>query len=345
MGTTESIFYEEEEKPQPPERRSTTRPSPPPPSATAKALAVKPLLRLSGVILGLPQSGRKSLLQRLLGKNPSPLVSIDSAVAPYQAPRGHPTWDRIQLSVRIAKPKESMDFAVIMVDPRHDRDRIEAYLTGAIETLLHCQGYSESRQELKRPFCLCLLLNFYDQRRKFSPDELLEESDVQHMTLCALQDAQVEPSLLHLQIASTSLYDCYGLSILHHFIYQSYLLQKQWSLQQTLGQVHRARSQSVPPEILPYQEYLKVLKNPETIRAAEMGSVGSGHSREISDNDNVSVDDRKNKKKKKKEPRRKVERRRIIPDSEPTIEPAKEPAMEPPVEPPPTPTFIPLSLQ
>lgn len=266
MGTTESIFYDEEnekeEEDPPASRGKVQRPTTTSASTRRRNLQrppEKPLFKLDISILGLPKTGKQTLMHRLRGKDPFAAVQEKQtkAVVPYQSPR--PVEDLIQLQVQIHPSHEKCDLVVLLIDPRHDRDRIEQSISEATEFLL---------TQNNKPFCLCILVNFWDKmyKKKQGKSQLLvSESDVQQMTLLAIQaqSDDFEPSRLHLQCTSTSLFNCYGLGVLHFFIYQSYLLHKQWQLQNTLYMVQQSLKQSREsgPQVVPYDEYLRQLRN------------------------------------------------------------------------------------
>jgi hypothetical protein len=321
MGTTESIFYDDPlddptptaRRPAPPQAHAharhaadpsraalprtapvrPTRNKPPPVASTAVTK-----LQLSGLVLGMAQSGKQTLLQRLEGKDPFTDSSLDDCsetarseiVAPYLAPPDHQVWDRIQLRVGVSRsvPSETqaqtqaqtqtkvgVDFAVVLINPRHDPVRLRAYLDETIRALLHLQGHqavdeeeeveeSAGQEQVKgssgktlRPVCLCLLLNFRDLES--SSDDWLQESDVQALTMEVLQDYfTLEPSRLVLQCGSTSLFNCYGLNVLHHFIYQCYLQRKRSDLEQFLIEVGQAQIASRKVPSVSYDEFLGI---------------------------------------------------------------------------------------
>ena len=331
---------------------------------TTTTTAVFPL---QAQVWGLQGTGKRTLLQRLQGKDPfattettttttttttsnagtsargtssSSSSSSPSVVVPYQVPRGLLAWDRIQLRVSLVEDDErdetgdtaaattttttttaeqqAIDFVVLLVDPRHDKERIQQHLSQCITTLLHRQGYpttaflSKSKKKKKKkttneqsasllspqqhrqqqhPFCLCLVLNFADQlqakkKKKRQPDDSVTESDLQSMTMMILQEqcpTLLEPKHLLLQCTRTSLWNCYGLTQLHHFIYQCYLLTKQWQLQDMLQQVATAQqsSRQVIPPAMSYKDYVNSMDqmmNTTTTTAAtgDANVVGNG---------------------------------------------------------------------
>lgn len=256
-------------------------------------------VRMSGLVLGMSQSGKQTLLARLEGKDPFADQSLDDysqraeATVPYRPPPQKRVWDRIQLQVQVSRSvggvngaaassgaanrQRVVDFAVLLINPTHDPARIRNYLEDTIADLLRLQGYrsdedddgasgkdSNSRaadandpnksgtSSSKRratspgarpnPFCLCILLNFRD---RMSPGvKWLEQSDVQAFTMDVLQSFSLEPDRIVLQCGHTSLYDCYGLDLLHHFIYQAYLQRKRTNLENFLHQIHDAQIES-----------------------------------------------------------------------------------------------------
>ena len=290
MGTTESIFYDdsgeheqhdaaEADHSTPSTHRKVQRQSPmPPPPSTARrrnlpqATEKRPLFQLHVSILGLPKSGKQTLLHRLRGKDPFSAIQEhqSTSVVPYQSPR--PVEDRIQLSVQIHRQGgdenlQKTDLAILLVDPRHDRERIEQSITEAVQFV-----WRKTNSETNKPFRLCILVNFWDKVYKSEKKQRktqVAESDVQQMTIVALQglSTDVEPSRLHLQCTTTSLFNCYGLGTLHFFMYQSYLLLKQWNLQNTLQAIQQSlkRSRESVPQVISYEAYLKQLRNPAPV--------------------------------------------------------------------------------
>jgi len=235
------------------------------------------------------QSGKQTLLQRLEGKDPFVSAIDDHSertgiVAPYKPPPDHQVWDRIQLRVSVSRSVDSsscnhLDFAVILIDPRHDVDRLRDYLDETIRALLCVQGHQSSQDDdstqdvdldestVQRPVCLCLLLNFRDL--KSSADQWLEESDIQALTMEVLQNfPSLEPSRLVLQCGSTSLLNCYGLNVLHHFIYQCYLQRKRCDLERYVDQVREEQAASRNAPSLSYEQFLKIAQSGDSSRPA-----------------------------------------------------------------------------
>jgi hypothetical protein len=290
MGTTESILYDDEDDDQlekevadlsTPDSRQKGRHSSPlttPLPSTARRRNIhspseksSPLFLLNVTILGLPKSGKQTLLHRLRGKDPfsAVLEKQSSAIVPYQSPR--PVEDRIQLHAQIhresSNPQQKTDLAILLIDPRHDPERIEQSIGEAVQFV-----WQTTQNENNKPFCLCILINFWDKLYKNNKKQRktqVSESDVQQTTLLALQglSTDVEPSRLHLQCTTSSLFNCYGLGILHFFIYQSYLLLKQWQLHKNLQAIQQSFQQSREsvPQVIPYDVYLKQLRNPPAV--------------------------------------------------------------------------------
>jgi hypothetical protein len=88
-----------------------------------------------------------------------------------------------------------------------------------------------------------------------------------------------------LQCSDTSLLNCYGLSTLHHFIYQAYLQRKRYDLQQELYNVDEAVSQSsqeISTLVVPYDEYVsqveRLLKHSTTSHTSQTPVMSSNSS-------------------------------------------------------------------
>jgi hypothetical protein len=301
MGTTESaFFYEDSEEPESLEDPSQlpSRVGLPPPSSTASlgassssaaprrtsrnSAAKRPppsasrAVKLRGHILGLPESGKRTLVARLRGRDPfrpttdhneAPILEGVEHALPYQAPPDQPSWgERIQLGVYAAdewaqQTSEPLDFAVVLVNPLHKRKKVKRYLVKRLQELLHIMGYFSQgdgpRTLPLRPLCLCLLLNFRDVNAKKTH---VEQSNLTMWTMEVLQECPgLDPRKLVLQCGETSLLNCYGLGLLHHFIYRSYLQRRQHQLEVDLLQVHVAQQQTKLPPVQSYDDFLAVL--------------------------------------------------------------------------------------
>lgn len=292
MGTTESAFFYEDSAedaspsqsthsghaPAMPSSSATTPPVPhrkiPPRPAKQRPSAINRHLKLKGHILGLPGSGKRTLLARLQGKDPFDPSSPDDIAPvregvqhtlPYQAPPDQPSWDRIQLLVHCAEDfvqtKEPLDFAVVLINPQDRRKKVKRYLVEHLQRLLHMLGYRTdgSEQMPLRPLSLCLLLNFRDLSLAKTH---VEESNATMWTMEVLQDyPSLDPQQLVLQSGQTSLKNCYGLSLLHQFIYQSYLHRRQYQLETDLLQVRTTQQQAkeAAPPVQDYDDFLAIL--------------------------------------------------------------------------------------
>lgn len=239
------------------------------------------------------QSGKQTLLQRLEGKDPFSDSLVDDhsdrseIITPYLPPPDHQVWDRIQLRVGVSRsvPSQSksnsnskaVDFAVVLINPRHDPVRLREYLDETIRAILHLQGHKDMEEEDEaeesndpaennsggRPVCLCLLLNFRDLES--SSGMWMQESDVQALTMEVLQNySSLEPSRLVLQCGSTSLFNCYGLNVLHHFIYQCYLQHKRCDLENFLDEVGHAQYKTRKTPSVSYEEFLGIAQPSES---------------------------------------------------------------------------------
>lgn len=145
-----------------------------------------------------------------------------------------------------------------------------------------------------RPVCLCLLLNFrdlkpskHDKRKakkksqqqqcaaaepepESAPSSApnpgsswLSQSTVQQWVLEVLQlhDRNLDPSQMVLKLGPTSLYNCYGLGMLHSFVYQSYLCRQQYDarcrLQLVQNLLHNASTQPDDAESTSYEAFVE----------------------------------------------------------------------------------------
>jgi hypothetical protein len=251
----------------------------------------------------LPESGKRTLVARLRGRDPFRPTTTDHSEAPilegvehalpYQAPHDQPSWgERIQLGVYAAdewaQTSEPLDFAVVLVNPLHKRKKVKRYLGKRLQELLHLMGYHISQEAGPRtlplrPLCLCLLLNFRDVNGK---KKHVEQSNLTAWTMEVLQECPgLDPRKLVLQCGETSLLNCYGLGLLHHFIYQSYLQRRQHQLEVDLLQVHMAQQQTKLPPVQSYEDFLAVLdgKVPRSSSRKERAKEGeiSGRRRKI----------------------------------------------------------------
>ena len=254
------------------------------------------LFQLSGTVLGLAESGKHTLLQRLEGKEPdftrrrrrdSEMESSSrsrasqeesntssTASAPYQVPPNVVTWDsRIWLEVaaqqKLSKKSDNSsngrDFYVLLVDPRKKRNKLEKHVNKSIRSILRAQGYGgdTAADQQKRPFCLCILRNFRDKLNDDDDDKFVSESDLTTWTMQVLEGyPDLDPSAMVLQCEDVSLLNCYGLGQLHYFIYQSYVLRKRYDVERQLQQVVEAQSEArhqAPPSVS-YQEYCEEIE-------------------------------------------------------------------------------------
>lgn len=287
MGTTESLLYDDrppDDSERPPHRAVVSHPSEQrlpghlANQSTTPALQPKkptrPITRLSGVLVGGPKVGKRTLLQRLEGIDPfardanntDPLSSVTIA---YKPPAGMPTWNRIQLQVEKGKPNTfpKVDFLLILLRLTHEdaRQEIQNMIFHALETYLHNLGYNRN-DEAKiccAPVCICVLHNFRDlknEQQVNTSDQALEETlDVFMKTI--LKQYSIPSDRLVMEFLSTSLRNGYGLDHLHHFIYQTYLQKKREALEAQLRAVAAQISQATQSDIVPYHEFVKQLSS------------------------------------------------------------------------------------
>ena len=309
MGTTESAFFYEDStedaspSPSTHSGHASLAPSATPPlprtkapsrTATQRSPTIHRLVKLKGHILGLPESGKRTLLARLQGKDPflpsseddiAPVLEGVEHLLPYQAPPDQPSWDRIQLLVHCAEDfvqtTDPLDFVVILINPREKRKKVKRYLVEQLRRFLHMLGYRPDGKECypMRPLCLCLLLNFRDLALAKTQ---VEESNVTLWTMEVLQEyPTLDPQRLVLQSGRTSLKNCYGLSLLHHFIYQSYLSRRQYQLEVDLLQVRQTRqhAKEAAPTVQDYDDFLAILDGRAIKKEKKKNSRDNGDNR------------------------------------------------------------------
>ena len=301
MGATESILLGADDESgsvrEPSSAASDHRPRrrPRPQSATTSSASSSDagICTLRGVVLGLPKSGKRTLLDRLQGKDPfdpptrdanasQPQDKTASIAAPYQAPSK--TWDpKIQIEASLELSDQAgVDFAVVLVHPHQKRKRLQKHLKQSIHSLLQAQGYEREKldgvheeekeektgtthEELRpnvagstRPVCLCILINFRDLLDDNDEDGLSDTiSSITSITMDVLQEyPAVEPDRLVLVCGHVSLFNCFGLGLLHSFIYQAYLQRKRCYYERLLQEVHAAKRGVAPVNTLAYVDYI-----------------------------------------------------------------------------------------
>ena len=190
----------------------------------------KPFLKHKGWILGLPSSGKRTLLKRLEGKDPFSSISTEEETKRINQVRVpfHSTsilWDRLLLHVSIPDHTYNgieADFAVVLIHPQHDPTLVRTYLATILSSLL---------QQRTGPVALSVLLNFRDLQSETHP--LIQEVDLQDL-VDKMLNHNPHRHQVHVQIGTTSLKNCYGLLTLHQFIYRSYLLKKEFEWKEQL---------------------------------------------------------------------------------------------------------------
>jgi hypothetical protein len=299
--------------------------------------------QLDGMIVGKAKSGKRTLLQRLEGKEPQFSISrttprrrngdmesiksddvdsLETVTAPYQAPVNLPTFDamiqlQVSASTKAVRKTGTHDFYVVLIDPRHDRSKIQKFLTKTLQSVLRAQGYQSAMENTndtsaesvvtRRPFCLCLLRNFGDlvldahnntaSTNGGSEREISTDSDLTTWTMDVLSNYTLDESLMQLQCATVSLYNCYGLGVLHHFIYQAYLHRKRYDANVQLRHMNEALTQSKrdAPATVSYQQYLEdmeqLLQNQSVTASNRPNPVGSAAQSVESSSTSIRGDD------------------------------------------------------
>ena len=280
MGTTESSLSYEDDQLSPElqpsssqEHPSSPRPRQSPSNAShsqrrRSAITKPPIKRINGLVVGGPSTGKRTLLQRLEGHDPYAKtkhvqeVVSSKIIIPYKPPPEKPCWDRIQLHVEAARnSKENEDFVVFMISPRHDLASTRAYIINILTTILLHSGYFKSAEDFKdeegdiktsgEPVCMCVLFNFRDL------PESVPQEEIKKIFEEILQPVPREK--LVLQFASTCLRNCYGLSVLHDFIYRTYLQRRRRDLELQMREVGAQIDAMDETPIMSYDDFLKLL--------------------------------------------------------------------------------------
>lgn len=260
MGTTESIFAENEgENDSAPANNVQDDSSDKFNRNKGKAQPLRRRSRaqnvssLHGIVIGLPSTGKKSLLQRLAGRDPFSLEAqgdkdCKRIVIPYKAPGGT-SGERIQLSVEVSSTFEKLpDFYVAMINPRHDPRSLKPYLMKLLKMLIKA-GNSKA-------LSVCILINFRDEHE--SRPVRVSEVDIKEWII----EVKEQSSSMMIPLIETgvvSMKNCYGLLTLHHFIYRAFLYRKQRFLEGELQKVSTEmdKSQKLPTQT--YKEFLHIL--------------------------------------------------------------------------------------
>jgi len=260
MGTTESIFTENEgENDSAPANNVQDDSSDKFKRSTGKVQSLRRRARaqnvssLHGIVIGLPSTGKKSLLQRLAGRDPFSQEAqgekdCKRIVIPYKAPGGT-SGERIQLSVEVSSTFEELpDFYVAMINPRHDPRSLKPYLMKLLKMLIKA-GSSKA-------LSVCILINFRDEYE--SRPVRVSEVDVKEWII----EEREQSSSVMIPLIETgvvSMKNCYGLLTLHHFIYRAFLYRKQRFLEGELRKVSAEmdKSQKLPTQT--YEEFLDIL--------------------------------------------------------------------------------------
>lgn len=280
MGTTESILHDADaDASQSPEQQDQRLQRVRVRHRNLQRSSSRPgnVITLKGVVLGLTNSGKRTLLRRLEGKDPfvvvhdanddehdSPPLVIQ---VPYQPPPNVTVWDCIQLQVQLKPENEPCHFCVILVNPKHKPKSLRPYIAKIVTMLVQQAGYTEKNKPIPphcRPLCLCVLLNFRDLISD-TYDDCIQQKHVEHWVNEILEQHSVVREKLILQCGTTSLRNCFGLSSLHHFIYRCYLQIKKEEWEQRLEIVRIELDKSYPQvPTMTYEAFLKVLEQTKT---------------------------------------------------------------------------------
>ena len=287
MGTTESLFLEEEVPPHGNQGSTSGLPSSPVSSVRQHASQpqqqekqqqqsrqkpkkkLPPIKRISGLIIGKPGTGKRTLLQRLDGIDPfdnpeNDNKSISSTVTlPYICPPNSKSWDRILFQARASEVVNcKSDFSFILLHPEHDLEATKAYVCAVVADILKYSGYTKDGDSSKEtdscsePICICVLFNFRDRQNTDDSPQL--QKAAQQWITEILQPTVAKENIL-LRFIPTSLKNRYGLSIVHNVIYEVYLQRRKADLISKLKATTAQIQNTKQPSLMSYEAFEKTL--------------------------------------------------------------------------------------
>jgi hypothetical protein len=268
-------------------------PSQPNSSPNRRRPPPKPVLRLEGVLVGGPETGKRTLLQRLQGKDPFRNDTSDesnsvSTTIPYKPPPKSLAPDRVLLHIQCLQNSNQVEafhqnhqahFVVVLVNPKHTLETTRSYLQRLLNLYLDSLGYPVSNTDQQEdgddgkkvpntdnlasndhePLCVCILFNFRDLLKENSTLKRQLERNVTEL----LQQRSVPQHKVVMDWIHVSLKNCYGLDLLHAFIYKAYLSRKETILERQLHAIQTQRivicTQEKENGTTSYEEFLKGL--------------------------------------------------------------------------------------
>ncbi|CAB9504405.1 expressed unknown protein [Seminavis robusta] len=298
MGATESVFYEEGQPPTGSHRQYSPGPRPGrhPGGRQTNAQAGRrptqkrarppttPVKTLEGVILGLPKVGKRTLLERLKGRDPfdndelqkpqqSPEQNSTRAIIPYQAPDGFSLMERVQVKVEATQElyqnmENRLDFVIVLVNPKEDPRQVQIHIAKIISDLIQVQKMAIEQQQCDPSTLalrMCFLVNFRDVHNSKKKGGI-QEGEIQQLIIALLQQSAeqiLNPQQVLIQFGTISLYNCYGLSTLHQFLFDTFMhiKRKELEFQLTLVDEQLAKSREVPR--VKYKDFLKMVNQAE----------------------------------------------------------------------------------
>jgi len=209
----------------------------------------RPLTRISCAVAGGSKVGKRTLLQRLLGKDPND-VNVDKEsipneiTMPYVPPPGMPTWNRILLQVGCVRDEQQVpkaDFLVILVRPDTPEEDLVDTTRQIIRQYMHHLGITAKRVGTTEvsSINICILVNFRDLVQGKVAESKVDglQKSLENFMMGVLKPYSIPEDRQLLQVMSVSVLGGYGLDRLHRFIYRAYLQKKRDALEAQLGAV------------------------------------------------------------------------------------------------------------
>ena len=226
-----------------------------------------------------------------------------SITVPYKSPPESVTLDRIQLHIQCCpsnhvedylkkqqhpqQQQPKVQFVVILISPKHKLETTQSYLERVIISYLDGLGYddigqnqdqNQDQQQPKgkrksndiinggEPICICILFNYRDLLKTNFPSQKELQRSIQEIFE---ERNVVQQQKVLVDYIDVSLRNCFGLDLLHTFIYKAYLRQKQYDIEKQLytiqsqiqTTINKNNNQKPPTS---YEEFLSIIEPPQS---------------------------------------------------------------------------------